>query len=107
MLEGLAVAISWGFESPLPHQSLGTPRSWGGRAAQASAFALLGLQARVPPSAPLLESTRYGLLRYDTRAPSGGPYCVCAKRGALSDGMLYGSVMASELDPIPWTRSER
>ena len=34
-LEGLAVAIPWGFESPLPHHSLGTPRSRCVRATQA------------------------------------------------------------------------
>ena len=34
-LEGLAVAIPWGFESPLPHHSVGTPPSWCVRATQA------------------------------------------------------------------------
>ena len=59
-LEGLAVAISWGFESPLPHsirKGPGTPGPFsiwcvvGGSGASTFGASRLGLRARVPPSA--------------------------------------------------------
>ena len=53
-LEGLAVAIPWGFESPLPHQQIKAPLAGpfllvrtGDSGARPSRFAL-GLRARVP-----------------------------------------------------------
>ena len=78
-LEGLAVAIPWGFESPLPHQT--SLRSvcclWASSVTRPSRCAL-GHRERVPPSAPdFARLTR-------ERASSGKPARELTHRPSLS-----------------------